>query len=73
MKTITMVILQTSRDCYSLGDLGHTMTVSELIDKLKEFRGDMPVCFSNDNGYTYGSLSDYTVREKTERIDEEDY
>ena len=72
-KVISMVVLETSRDCYGLEDVGSTLTIGELIDKLSEFDSDMKVAFSNDNGYTYGSISRSDIRIKKEVVDEEDY
>ena len=71
-KTITMVVLETTRDCYGLDDIGNTLTIGELIERLSEFDSNMKVAFSNDNGYTYGSIYRGNVRVKTERIDEDE-
>lgn len=48
--------IETHRDGYSVGQCGHTLTVEELISYLEQWDDDTPVYFSNDNGYTYGSI-----------------
>lgn len=49
--------IETHRDGYSVSQCGKTLTVSELVDYLTQWDDDTPVYFSNDNGYTYGSIS----------------
>lgn len=49
--------IETHRDGYSVGQCGKTLTVSELVDFLTQWDDDTPVYFSNDNGYTYGSIN----------------
>lgn len=46
------------RDGYSPEQCGSTMTVAELISYLEQFDEDVKVYLSNDNGYTYGSITD---------------
>lgn len=48
--------IETHRNGYSVRQCGRTMTVAELIGLLEEYDEDTPIYFSNDNGYTYGSL-----------------
>lgn len=55
MKT---VIIDTNRDCYEITQCSNTLTARELIEILENFDPDAPVVFRNDNGYTYGSLSE---------------
>ena len=43
---------------------GGTMTVREMIEFLEQFDEDMEVYLSNDNGYTYGSIDEYSFEEK---------
>ena len=47
------------------------MTVQELIDCLEGFDPDAKVYFSNDNGYTYGNISEWDFNEKYEEDDED--
>lgn len=49
--------IETHRTGYSVDQCNHTLTVSELVDYLSQWEEDTPVYFSNDNGYTYGSIS----------------
>lgn len=49
--------IETHRDGYSVSQCGKTLTVSEIVDYLTQWDDDIPVYFSNDNGYTYGSIS----------------
>ena len=42
------------------------MTVNDLIERLEEIRdwndgGDLPIYLYNDDGYTYGEISTYTI------------
>lgn len=54
-----VVFFNTSRSGYSPDQCGPTMTVAELVEQLSEFDEDSLVFFRNDDGYTYGHLSDY--------------
>lgn len=67
-----IAILQTTRTHYTAEDAAiRTLTVGEVIRALEEnFDEDMPLVFSNDNGYTYGTIS--TVLFDTEEIDTEE-
>lgn len=49
--------IETHRSGYSVSQCGHTLSVAELIDYLSQWDENTPVYFSNDNGYTYGSIS----------------
>lgn len=59
------VFIEGRRNGYSPEQCTDTMTVGELIAYLEQFEEDAPVYLKNDNGYTYGSI--------TERSFEEDY
>lgn len=71
-ETKLYVCLNTNRDCYALNQMGATMTIGELIDRLSEFDRDMPVAFRNDRGYTYGSIDYYDIDEYEAEEDEQD-
>ena len=59
-----------NRDGYSPDQCYRTMTVQELVDYLtNNFDGDSEVFLRNDNGYTYGSISDGDIH--SGRYDEE--
>lgn len=49
--------IETRRSGYSVSQCGKTLTVSELVNFLSQWDDNTPVYFSNDNGYTYGSIS----------------
>lgn len=49
------------RSGYSPDDCGKTLTVGELIEILSEFDEDRPVYLRNDNGYTYGNITERTI------------
>ena len=57
------ITLETCREGYAPNQCGNTMTVSELIQYLSQFDEDAKVFYSNDNGYTYGSIKDYKIKE----------
>lgn len=56
------VLLETTRQGYDTEQCGHTLTVGELIGMLEDYDENASVYFSNDNGYTYGSLNWDTIR-----------
>lgn len=63
--------LETEREGYAPRQCSRTVTVGELIDILEQYDENMKVYFSNDEGYTYGSISASSFEEKTEDEDEE--
>ena len=70
-----IVILNTHRSDYDIRDAADcSMTVGELIEELRGYDEDLKVVFSNDHGYTYGSISeddvDYINQETREEEDE---
>lgn len=70
------LILQTSRKGYSAEqaeDWESALTVGELIEVLNGYDKDMKVYFDNDNGYTYGSVTEDCVDvEEYEEEEEEE-
>lgn len=55
------LILQTSRIGYDAGQAEEyetALTVRELINVLENYDDEMKVYFSNDNGYTYWSVTE---------------
>lgn len=63
--------METNRSGYGVEQCGRTMTVRELIEYLGQFDEDTPVYYSNDNGYTYGSISQWDIDEVYEEDEEE--
>lgn len=49
------------RNGYGLDQCGRTLTVGELIRILEDFDEDRPVYLRNDNGYTYGSITEWDI------------
>ena len=58
------------RNGYDTKQCGHTLTVAELIEILQEFDGDTKVYLRNDNGYTYGSITENDIYEENEESEE---
>ena len=61
------LIINTSRDAYSVKDILNTMTVGDLKAFLEDLEDDTPIYLSFDNGYTYGA-----IKENTMEVDYED-
>ena len=60
------VFIEAKRNGYSPEQCGPTLTVSELINLLSDMDEDAKVYLSNDNGYTYGSLNQWSFTEDSE-------
>ena len=65
-----VLFINGKRNGYSPEQCGRTLTVGELIDILQGYDPDMEVYLKNDNGYTYGSITDYDVYEDEEEEEE---
>ena len=51
--------MHTGRDCYDIEFAKErTMTVGELIEELSQYDEDDLIVYCNDNGYTYGYITD---------------
>lgn len=61
-----IITLETSREGYSTRQCENTLTVKELIEALRGADEDTKVYFSNDNGYTYGSIKYNSIDLKKE-------
>ena len=58
-----IVQLKTNRTYYDLNEAAKdSITVGELIDLLEYERRDAKIVFCNDNGYTYGYISEKTIQ-----------
>ena len=70
----TYVKIEANREGYAPDQLGQTMTVGQLIELLRSFDEYMEVILSHDNGYTYGSISewDFDVWEDDASDDDEE-
>ena len=65
-----VLFINGKRNGYSPEQCGRTLTVGELIEILQGYDPDMEVYLKNDNGYTYGSITDYDIYE--DEVDEEE-
>lgn len=69
------IILQTCREGYDAmqaEDCATALTVGELISVLNNYDKDLKVYFDNDNGYTYGSVTEDCIDEEEYGEEEED-
>lgn len=60
---MNILYLEGRRNGYGVEQCGRTMTVSELINFLEQFDGDLPVYLSNDSGYTFGNIDEDSFSE----------
>lgn len=60
---MNVLYLEGRRSGYTPDQCGQTMTVSELIDFLGQFDGTLPVYLNNDDGYTFGEVSEDSFTE----------
>ena len=61
-----VLIIEANREGYSIEQAENertAITVGELISLLEDFDEDTKIYISNDNGYTYGSVTEYRIRE----------
>ena len=57
-----IALLKTNRSEYSATEAAkHSITVGELIAELEHYDEDAKIVFSNDNGYTYGYVTENCV------------
>lgn len=59
-----MLFIEGRRNGYSPKQCERTMTVGELIEFLQNFDEDAPIYLKNDNGYTYGSITESSFEEE---------
>lgn len=57
------LFIESTRMGHTPEQCGNTMSVGELIEYLEQFEEDTKVYISNDNGYTYGPIREYSFRE----------
>lgn len=53
--------IEGKRNGYSPDQCGRTLTVGELIAELEQYDEDRPVYLRNDNGYTFGSITERDI------------
>lgn len=66
------ILIEARREGYATDQCGNTLTAGKLIAILEDYEEDTPVYISNDNGYTYGSIKSYDIKEEYEEEEEED-
>jgi len=60
------VYIEGRRNGYAPDQCGRTFTVGELIAFLEQFDEDAEVFLNNDNGYTFGSITERSFEEEYE-------
>lgn len=64
--------IEGKRNGYGPDQCGQTLTVGELIEILEQFDYGRPVYLRNDNGYTYGSITERDINTAEDIDGEED-
>lgn len=64
------IFIDGRRDGYSTDQCGRTMTVGEMIAFLEQFDEDDQLFLRNDNGYTYGRITEYSFKEDYDEEEE---
>lgn len=67
----SVVFIQGRREGYATSQIRYTMTIGELIDYLQNFDEDAEVYLDNDNGYTFGSITEDSFKANEEYEEEE--
>ncbi len=57
------LFIEGRRNGYSPNQCGTTLTVGELIDILSGYDEELPIYLNNDNGYTFGSITEDSFEE----------
>lgn len=60
---MNVLYIEGRRNGYGPDQCGRTMTVSEMIDFLSQFDGDLPIYLNNDGGYTFSNIDEYSFSE----------
>lgn len=60
---MNVLYIEGRRNGYGPDQCGRTMTVSEMIDFLSQFDGDLPIYLNNDSGYTFGNIDEDSFSE----------
>lgn len=66
------IYIEGNRNGYGIEQCGRTLTVGELIDILSQFDENRPVFLRNDNGFTYGSITESDINPHEEIFDDDD-
>lgn len=60
------------REGYSIDQISNTMTVGELIRLLEDYDEDTEIYINNDNGYTYGGITEGRIGVEYQEEEEEE-
>ena len=66
------LFFDTKANGYSPEQCGKTLTAGELAAMLSEYDYDTPIYFRNDNGYTYGNITEQDIDEREVFEDDEE-
>lgn len=66
------IYIEGKRNGYGIDQCGQTLTVGELIEILEQYDYGRPVFLRNDNGYTYGSITERDIAPAEELEEEEE-
>ena len=64
------IYIEGKRIGYGIDQCGLNLTVGELIEILEQFDYDRPIYLRNDNGYTYGSITERDIEDAEEEAEE---
>lgn len=64
------VYIEGRRNGYSPEQCGRTMTVGDLIAYLEQFDENAEIYISNDNGYTFGNITESSFEEDWDEEEE---
>ncbi len=56
-----VLFIEGNRNGYDPDQCGRTLTVGELIELLSDYDEESFVYLRNDNGYTYGSITEHDI------------
>ena len=60
------LFIEGRREGYSVEQIDRTMTVGDLIAFLEDYDENTEIYLKNDNGYTYGSITESSFEEDAE-------
>jgi len=64
------IFIEGKRNGYAPDQCGKTITAGELIRFLEDYDEDTPVYLKNDNGYTYGNITERSIEWQEAEEDE---
>lgn len=64
------LFIEGRREGYAVEQIDRTMTVGDLIAFLEDYDEDTEIYLKNDNGYTYGSITESSFEEDYDEDEE---